>query len=63
MAQPPGFIVKNKESKFYRLRKALYGLKQTPQIRNKRIDGFLKKIGFDRCVSKYGVYVMKDTRK
>lgn len=31
VAQPPGFVVKNQESKFYRLNKALYGLKQAPR--------------------------------
>ena len=25
--QPPGFVVKNQESNFYKLKKALYGLK------------------------------------
>jgi hypothetical protein len=31
VTQPPGFIVKNQESKVYRLNKALYGLKQAPR--------------------------------
>ncbi|CAL2280290.1 unnamed protein product [Prunus armeniaca] len=29
--QPPGFMVKNKEDRVYRLKKALYGLKQAPR--------------------------------
>ncbi|KAK2404192.1 putative mitochondrial protein [Trifolium repens] len=31
VTQPPGFVVKNQESKVYRLNKALYGLKQAPR--------------------------------
>lgn len=38
----------------------MYGLKQTPNVWNKIIDGFLKEIGFDICVSEYGMYVTKD---
>lgn len=48
---------------FYRLRKTLYGLKQAPKTWNKRIDGFLKEIWFDKCESEHGVYVKKDTSK
>lgn len=48
---------------FYRLKNVLYGLKQALRVWNKRIDGLLKKIGFDKCVSKHDVYVMKDTSK
>ena len=29
--QPPGYELKGKEEKVYRLRKALYGLKQAPR--------------------------------
>jgi len=60
VTQPPGFDVKNHESKVYRLWKALYGLKQAPRAWNKRIDGFLNQIGFIKCVSEHGVYVRKD---
>jgi hypothetical protein len=59
VAQPPGFIVKNQESKVYRLKKALYGLKQAPRAWNKRIDKFLMEIGFVRCITEHGVYVKK----
>lgn len=57
--QPPGFIVKNQESKFYIYKKALDGLKQAWRVWNKRINDFLKEIGFNKCVSGYGVYVKK----
>jgi hypothetical protein len=60
--QPPGFVVKGQEQKLYRLRKALYGLKQAPRAWNKRIDGFLMKEGFSKCVSEHGVY-MKGSSK
>ena len=52
--QPPGFIVRNKELKFYRLKKVLYDLKQALRTWNKRIDGFLKEVGFKKCVSEHG---------
>ena len=42
VGQPHGFVVKDQELKFYKLRKALYGLKKAPRAWNKRIDGFLK---------------------
>jgi hypothetical protein len=63
VVQPPGFIVKNQESKVYRLRKALYGLKQAPRAWNKRIDKFLSETGFIRCMTEHGVYVKKDSVK
>ena len=57
VTQPPGFDVKGKESKVYRLRKALYGLKQALRAWNKRIDSFLIEAGFTKCVSEHRVYV------
>lgn len=47
MALPPGFVVKNQESMFNRLKKTLYGLKQAPRAWNKRIVDFLNEPGFD----------------
>lgn len=41
----------------------LYELKQAPRASNKRINRFLKEIGFDKCVSEHGVHVKKDTSK
>ena len=41
--QPPGFEIKGKEDKVFRLHKALYGLKQAPRAWNKRINFFLIK--------------------
>ncbi|CAJ2647569.1 unnamed protein product [Trifolium pratense] len=63
VAQPPGFKVKNQESKVYRLKKALYGLKQAPRAWNKRMDKFLIEIGFEKCVTEHGVYVKKSDTK
>ncbi|MCH83764.1 copia-type polyprotein, partial [Trifolium medium] len=57
VTQPPGFEIKEKEDKVYRLHKALYGLKQAPRAWNKRIDQFLIKIGFNKCSVEYGIYV------
>ena len=61
VGQPPGFVIKDQEMKYYKLHKALYGLKQAPRAWNKRIDDFLIDIGFKRCVSEHGVYVRSDT--
>ncbi|XP_019465092.1 PREDICTED: uncharacterized protein LOC109363293 [Lupinus angustifolius] len=54
IAQPPGFVIPEEEHKVYRLHKALYGLKQAPRAWNKRIDGFLLKLGFLRCINEHG---------
>ena len=52
-----GFSIAGQESKVLRLRKALYGLKQAPRAWNKKIDGFMMKIDFDKCSCALGVYV------
>lgn len=57
VTQPPGFEIKGREDKVYRLKKALYGLKQAPRAWNKRIDSFLVQQGFNKCSVEYGVYV------
>lgn len=63
LGQPPNFVVRNQKLKFYKLKKALYGLKQAPRAFNKRIDGFLKDVGFKKCVSEHEVYVKTITNK
>jgi len=55
--QPQGFEVRGKESKLYRLKKAFDGLKQAPRAWNRRIDGFLSQIGFEKYTLEHGVYV------
>ncbi|XP_050920268.1 uncharacterized mitochondrial protein AtMg00810-like [Lathyrus oleraceus] len=59
--QPSGFLARNRELKFYKLKKAMYGLKQAPRYWNKRINDFLNKFGFNKCVSDHGVYLKTDT--
>lgn len=59
VTQPPGFEVKHKERKVYRLHKALYGLKQAPRAWNRRIDSFFQVHGFKKCSVEHGVYVRK----
>ena len=54
--QPPRFLVKGQEDKVHRLRKTLYGLKQAPRTWNKRIDGYLSKLGFTKYVQEFGLY-------
>jgi hypothetical protein len=55
--QPQGFRVKGEEHKVLKLNKALYGLKQAPRAWNKRIDDFLKQLGYAKCTVEHGVYV------
>ncbi|CAL9003035.1 unnamed protein product [Prunus brigantina] len=55
--QPPGFMVKNKEDKVYRLKKALYGLKQAPRSWYEEINSYFTKAGFQRSPSKATLYV------
>lgn len=59
--QPPGFVIKGREDKVYKLKRALYGLKQAPRAWNKRIDSFLVQQGFSKCSVEYGVYVRVKT--
>lgn len=49
VAQPEGFIVKDKEHLVLKLRKALYGLRQAPRAWNMWLDRSLKQLGFTRC--------------
>lgn len=56
-----GFVVRNQELKVYKLKNTLYGLKQAPRDWNKRIYGFLKDVGFNKCVLEHGVYVKINT--
>ena len=57
--QPPGFEVPNSENKVCKLYKALYGLKQAPRAWYRRIDDFLKSIGFSKGFLDAYVYVLK----
>ena len=58
MEQPEGFVVKGQEKKVYKLLKALNGLKEAAIAWNKQANKSLKKLGFQRCLSDTGVYVM-----
>ena len=54
--QPDGFVVHGKESHVCKLKKALYGLKQAPRAWYGRIDGFLVRLGFTKCVVDSNLY-------
>ncbi|CAL9004445.1 unnamed protein product, partial [Prunus brigantina] len=54
--QPPGFMIKNKEDRVYRLKKALYGLKQAPRG-YEEINSYFTKAGFQRSPSEATLYV------
>ena len=58
---PPGFQVDGQEDKVYKLKNALYGLKQAPRAWNKKIDGVLNQIGFEKCIFEHGVYIKGET--
>ncbi|KAI5355814.1 hypothetical protein L3X38_008709 [Prunus dulcis] len=55
--QPPGFVVKDKEDKVYRLKKALYGLKQAPRAWYEEINSYFTATGFQRSSSDATFYV------
>lgn len=55
--RPRGFELKSEEQEIYRLKKSLYGLMQAPRAWNKRINGFLDKIGFVKSISEHGAYM------
>lgn len=55
LSKPLGFEIKGQEKKVYNLRRALYGLKQALMAWNKRIDSFLIKAGFTKCVLEHEV--------
>ena len=59
MEQPEGFVTQGQEGKVYRLKKALYGLKQASYAWNKQADKSLKSLGFNRCLSDTGVYILR----
>jgi hypothetical protein len=55
MEQPDGFVVKDQESKVWKLLKSLYGLKQAPKLWHEKFDITLTSVGFaineaDMCV-------------
>lgn len=60
VGQPPDFVVKDQELEFYKLKRALCGSKNAPRDWNRRIDDFLKDIGFKKCVLEHGVYMKTD---
>ncbi len=43
----------------WKLKRALYGLKQAPRLWNKRLDEFLRSIGFKHLESEHSVYCRK----
>ncbi|CAL8990800.1 unnamed protein product [Prunus brigantina] len=55
--QPPGFVVKDKEDRVYRLKKALYGLKQAPRAWYEEINSYFTAAGFQRSPSEATLYV------
>ncbi|CAL9029761.1 unnamed protein product, partial [Prunus brigantina] len=55
--QPPGFVIKDKEDRVYRLKKALYGLKQAPRAWYEEINSYFTAAGFQRSPSEPTLYV------
>ncbi|KAL4303544.1 hypothetical protein GQ457_10G024470 [Hibiscus cannabinus] len=60
VCQPEGFVVPGKEHQVYKLKRALYGLKQAPRAWYYRIDSYLQKLGFQRCVNEATLYLKKE---
>ncbi|KAL0404276.1 UNVERIFIED_CONTAM: Retrovirus-related Pol polyprotein from transposon RE1 [Sesamum radiatum] len=57
--QPNTFMVKDHEEKMLKLKKILYGLKQAPSAWYSRLDNYLQKNEFSRCLHEYALYVKK----
>ncbi|KAL4376396.1 hypothetical protein GQ457_02G039420 [Hibiscus cannabinus] len=60
VCQPEGFVVPGKEHQVYKLKRALYGLKQAPRAWYYKIDFYLQKLGFQRCVNEATLYLKKE---
>ncbi|KAL4319314.1 hypothetical protein GQ457_18G017080 [Hibiscus cannabinus] len=60
VCQPEGFVVPGKEHQVYKLKRALYGLKQAPRAWYYKIDSYLQKLGFQRCVNEATLYLKKE---
>jgi len=55
---PEGF--NNNEDLVCMLRKSLYGLKQSPRLWNNKINTYLIKNGFKRCINDQCIYYKQD---
>ena len=62
VAQPPGYVQGNEETKVCRLKKALYGLKQAPRAWYSRIDAFFQEYGFHKCPYEHTLYTKKNSQ-
>lgn len=56
MVQPPGHVVRGKESMVCRLRRSIYGLKQSARCWNKCLDAALKNFGFKQSTADACLY-------
>ncbi|CAA7050341.1 unnamed protein product [Microthlaspi erraticum] len=56
VAQPPGFVDKDRPDHVCRLRKALYGLKQAPRAWYEELKSFLLSIGFCNSLADTSVF-------
>ena len=59
MKQPEGFKIKGKEHLVLRLNRAIYGLKQASLSWWKSMTKSMEKMGFKRCQSDAGVFVLR----
>jgi hypothetical protein len=60
--QPPGFQIRGKEYKVYKLKKALYGLKQAPRAWYNHIDSYFLNNGFNRSNNEPTLYTKRDQK-
>jgi hypothetical protein len=63
VTQPQGFIVPGKEHLVLKLHKALYGLRQAPKAWYRKIDTFLRGIGFQQGTGDYNLYIAREGHK
>ena len=63
MAQPKGFVMKEKEHMGCRLKKSIYGLKQASRQWYLKFDGTIRKFGFKENVEDNCIYAKFKNRK
>ena len=54
--QPHGFDVEDRWTDICKLKKAMYGLKQAPRAWYRRIDSFLRRLGFTKTKDDPNLY-------
>lgn len=60
MAQPVGFVDKDRPHHVCKLKKVLYGLKQTPRTRYTELKNYLLRLGFKNSLVDTSLFFLND---